>query len=351
MDEWRETAEGRWNDGAADSLIALPFHRVHARTRTRVCIRSPFAPLVPWKLGAHVASCFDDIKGILPKSNISYREEPRTTYSSPYLPSLSPPTLSHLPSCFHPLPFSLFLYLSLTYILLDLLYSHFRVSSWKPMRWIRTHGPRLLAEQEMARDASKRRNQRGREDGRAKWKTKTATGGHWNQLHSRPLELRTVVKIYCRNPVLMHCTAAARATPRRTVMDVPRCGAVRNRLSMWLSHGHCSVKVFVNVDGARRTHRKRWRETVLPASRARRDEKLRCVPVGIYYSRCSSSSTKSGGVMQQCYLPPRLMRGRDRETESAAPQLQRRQGHECSPNRDGDSRTKKERRASVYASR
>ena len=88
---------GRRENGQSDCSSLSPWC-TYARTRTNVCVpRSPFA------LDAHVASCFDDIKGISP--NISCTEEPRTTYSSPSFHPFPPnasPSLPLFPP-FHPL--------------------------------------------------------------------------------------------------------------------------------------------------------------------------------------------------------------------------------------------------------
>lgn len=96
-DAHRKENEGwLWKTRERTVWLLFPFAVVHLCTN--VCVpRSPFA------LDAHVASCFDDIKGISP--NISCTEEPRTTYSSPSFHPFPPnasPSLPLFPP-FHPL--------------------------------------------------------------------------------------------------------------------------------------------------------------------------------------------------------------------------------------------------------
>lgn len=104
--EWAKGSCGRRENGQSDCSSLSPWC-LCTNAHGRVCVRSPFA------LDAHVASCFDDIKGISP--NISCAEEPRTTYSSPsfhpFPPNASPSlpsfhllTLLFLPSPLPPLP-------------------------------------------------------------------------------------------------------------------------------------------------------------------------------------------------------------------------------------------------------
>lgn len=89
--EWAKGSCGRRENGQSDCSSLSPWC-LCTNAHGRVCVRSPFA------LDAHVASCFDDIKGISP--NISCAEEPRTTYSSPSFHPFPPNASPSLPS-FH----------------------------------------------------------------------------------------------------------------------------------------------------------------------------------------------------------------------------------------------------------
>lgn len=112
----------------------------------------------------------------------------------------------------------------------------------------------------------------------------------------------------------MHCAPPPRTAPHRTVMDVPRCGVVPSgpsRVSV-PRHGHGRARIRTR---AQSREREGGREIARVREDGIRDEReaslcARRVPVGIYHSRVVLP--RAGGVMQQCYLPPRLMRRRTR---------------------------------------
>lgn len=142
------------------------------------------------------------------------------------------------------------------------------------------------------------------------------------------------MKIYCRNPVLMHCAPPPRTAPHRTVMDVPRCGVVPSgpsRVSV-PRHGHGRARARIRT---RAQSRERERERDSPSERGRHSRRERSFvvcppPVGIYHSRVVLP--RAGGVMQQCYLPPRLMRrrrSREGERQRSRRRGRGRRGGEC----------------------
>lgn len=92
------------------------------------------------------------------------------------------------------------------------------------------------------------------------------------------------------------------------------------------------VHVYVR---ARKVERERGRERDSPSERGRHSRRERSFvvcppPVGIYHSRVVLP--RAGGVMQQCYLPPRLMRrrrGREGERQRSRRRGRGRRGGEC----------------------
>lgn len=92
------------------------------------------------------------------------------------------------------------------------------------------------------------------------------------------------------------------------------------------------VHVYVR---ARKVEREGGREIARVREDGIRDEReaslcARRVPVGIYHSRVVLP--RAGGVMQQCYLPPRLMRrrrGREGERQRSRRRGRGRRGGEC----------------------
>lgn len=134
----------------------------------------------------------------------------------------------------------------------------------------------------------------------------------------------------------MHCAPPPRTAPHRTVMDVPRCGVVPtgpSRVSV-PRHGHGRARARIRTRAQSR-ERERGREIARVRENGIRDEReaslcARRVPVGIYHSRVVLP--RAGGVMQQCYLPPRLMRrrrGREGERQRSRRRGRGRRGGEC----------------------
>lgn len=130
------------------------------------------------------------------------------------------------------------------------------------------------------------------------------------------------MKIYCRNPVLMHCAPPPRTAPHRTVMDVPRCGVVPSgpsRVSV-PRHGHGRARARIRT---RAQSRERGRESLSERGRHSRRERsfVVCPPCACRYLPLSSSSTKSrwchAAMLSATPPDEKEERQRGRETEIA----------------------------------